>query len=82
MTCPERLSLQGPPSYGDFVPFAARVVDVFPDWVLWGTDWPHPNIKPHMPDDGHLVNNRVAQFIYWYAAELATRITVAPNQTR
>ncbi|MDB9733409.1 hypothetical protein OAB15_01370 [Porticoccaceae bacterium] len=46
MTCPERLSLQGPPSYGDFVPFAARVVDVFPDWVLWGTDWPHPNIKP------------------------------------
>ena len=24
--------------------------------VLWGTDWPHPNMKSHMPDDGHLVD--------------------------
>ena len=56
VTCPERLSLQGPPSYDDFVPFAARVVELFPDRVLWGTDWPHPNMKSHMPDDGHLVD--------------------------
>jgi 2-pyrone-4,6-dicarboxylate lactonase len=27
-----------------------------PDRVVWGTDWPHPNLKPHMPDDGMLVN--------------------------
>jgi 2-pyrone-4,6-dicarboxylate lactonase len=20
--------------------------------VLWGTDWPHPNLKDHVPDDG------------------------------
>jgi len=24
--------------------------------VLWGTDWPHPNLKGHLPDDGLLVD--------------------------
>jgi 2-pyrone-4,6-dicarboxylate lactonase len=52
----ERLSRSGPPGYEDFVPFARRVVETFPDRVLWGTDWPHPNLKTHMPDDGQLVD--------------------------
>jgi 2-pyrone-4,6-dicarboxylate lactonase len=52
----ERLSKLGPPHYADFVPFARRVVETFPDRVLWGTDWPHPNLKSHMPDDGELVD--------------------------
>jgi len=56
VTCPERLSISGPPSYDDFVPFAAALVRAFPDRVLWGTDWPHPNMTSHMPDDGDLVN--------------------------
>jgi 2-pyrone-4,6-dicarboxylate lactonase len=56
VTCPERLSKSGPPLYEDVVPFARRLVEAFPDRVLWGTDWPHPNLKSHMPDDGKLVN--------------------------
>jgi len=63
VSCPERLSLAGPPAvdgqrdaYRDVVPFARRVVERFPDRVLWGTDWPHPNLKDHMPDDGLLVD--------------------------
>ena len=56
VTCPERLSQSGPPAYDDVVPFARRVVETFPDRVLWGTDWPHPNLKTHMPDDGALVD--------------------------
>jgi 2-pyrone-4,6-dicarboxylate lactonase len=24
--------------------------------VLWGTDWPHPNMKTEAPDDGVLVD--------------------------
>jgi len=56
VTCPERLSASGPPDYSDVVPFAKRVVETFPDRVLWGTDWPHPNMKSHMPDDGKLVD--------------------------
>ncbi len=38
------------------MPFARRVVETFPDRVLWGTDWPHPNLESHMPDDGLLVD--------------------------
>lgn len=63
VSCPERLSVSGPPAlngeahaYRDVVPFALRVVHEFPDRVLWGTDWPHPNLKDHMPDDGLLVD--------------------------
>ena len=56
VTCPDRLSKSGPPAYDDFVPFARRIVETFPDRVLWGTDWPHPNMKSHMPDDGKLVD--------------------------
>jgi 2-pyrone-4,6-dicarboxylate lactonase len=56
VTGAERLSVTGPPDYGDFVPFGRRIVETFPDRVLWGTDWPHPNMKSHMPDDGDLVD--------------------------
>ncbi len=63
VTCPERLSHAGPPAlagelhaYRDVVPFARRLVERFPERVLWGTDWPHPNLKHHMPDDGRLVD--------------------------
>ena len=56
VSCPERLSRSGPPDYDDVVPFARHLVETFPDRVLWGTDWPHPNMKSHMPDDGKLVD--------------------------
>jgi 2-pyrone-4,6-dicarboxylate lactonase len=52
----ERLSRSGPPGYEDLAPFARRIVTEFPERVLWGTDWPHPNLKSHMPDDGQLVD--------------------------
>ncbi len=63
VSCPERLSVSGPKAlhgeqhaYQDVVPFARRLVETFPDRILWGTDWPHPNLKDHMPDDGLLVD--------------------------
>ena len=63
VSCPERLSVAGPKAlhgeqqaYRDVLPFARRIVEQFPDRVLWGTDWPHPNLKDHMPDDGLLVD--------------------------
>ena len=63
VTCPERLSITGPKAlqgekhaYTDVIPFAKYLVDHFSDRVLWGTDWPHPNLKDHMPDDGLLVD--------------------------
>ena len=55
VSCPERLSGLGP-GYDDVVPFQRRIVETFPSRVLWGTDWPHPNMKSHIPDDGVLVD--------------------------
>jgi 2-pyrone-4,6-dicarboxylate lactonase len=52
----ERLTVSGPPRYDDFVPFARHLAETFPDRVIWGTDWPHPNMKSHMPDEGDLVD--------------------------
>jgi 2-pyrone-4,6-dicarboxylate lactonase len=63
VSCPERLSVTGPKAlngeqnaYRDVIPFAMHLIEEFPDRVLWGTDWPHPNLKDHMPDDGLLVD--------------------------
>lgn len=56
VSCPDRLSVSGSPRYADVVPFAKTIIDEFPDRVLWGTDWPHPNMKKEMPDDGILVD--------------------------
>jgi 2-pyrone-4,6-dicarboxylate lactonase len=58
VSCPERLSLTGPPGYDDFMPFGRAVVERFPDRVIWGSDWPHPNLNMvgHMPDDAWLVD--------------------------
>src|SRR5690606_31153927 len=50
----ERISSAGPP-FHDAGPFAQALLEVAPDRILSGTDWPHPNIKKHMPNDGDLV---------------------------
>ena len=65
----ERLSVSGPPGYDDFVPFARHIAHRFPDRVIWGTDWPHPNMRSHMPDEGDLV-------------DLVPRIAPAPDLQR
>lgn len=55
VSCPERLTVAGPP-YDDVIDFGKALVERFPDRVLWGTDWPHPNMKSHVPDEGVLVD--------------------------
>jgi len=55
VSCPERLTVAGP-DYDDVVPFSRVLVEKFTDRVLWGTDWPHPNMKSHVPDEGVLVD--------------------------
>ena len=51
----ERLTADGPPGYDDVVPFARALIYVAPERILWGTDWPHPNVR-QMPDDGDLLD--------------------------
>ena len=55
VTCPDRLDPAGPP-YADFVRAVRPLVETYPDRVLWGTDWPHPNQQAILPDDGALVD--------------------------
>jgi 2-pyrone-4,6-dicarboxylate lactonase len=50
----ERVSSSGPP-FHDAIPFARMLAETAPDRVIWGTDWPHPNVKV-MPNDGELVD--------------------------
>jgi 2-pyrone-4,6-dicarboxylate lactonase len=51
----ERVSATGPP-FLDAIPFAQALVRKAPDRVLWGTDWPHPNVGRHVPNDADLVD--------------------------
>ncbi len=51
----ERLTEGGMAPYDDVVPYAQALIETAPTRVLWGTDWPHPNVR-HMPDDGDLVD--------------------------
>lgn len=51
----DRLSPRGAP-FDDFVAAVRPLVERFPDRVLWGTDWPHPNMESNIPDDGALVD--------------------------
>jgi 2-pyrone-4,6-dicarboxylate lactonase len=50
----ERVSSKGPP-FTDAVPFARALIQAAPERILWGTDWPHPNVK-WLPDDAALVD--------------------------
>jgi 2-pyrone-4,6-dicarboxylate lactonase len=51
----ERISSDGPP-FRDAVAFARALIERAPDRVLWGTDWPHPNVGRHRPDEADLVD--------------------------
>jgi 2-pyrone-4,6-dicarboxylate lactonase len=51
----ERVSA-GKRPFLDAVPFAQALIATAPDRLLWGTDWPHPNISKDMPNDGELVD--------------------------
>ena len=50
----ERISETGPP-FADAIPFAQRLIEAAPGRVLWGTDWPHPNVRWE-PDEADLVD--------------------------
>jgi len=51
----ERASRQASP-WKDAIPFARKLVEEFPERTMWGTDWPHPNLK-EIPNDGVMVDN-------------------------
>lgn len=77
ITGAERLTANGTPPYDDVVPIAQALVAAAPDRILWGTDWPHPNVRS-MPDDGDLVDT-LAKFVP--DEQLRTKILVENPET-
>jgi 2-pyrone-4,6-dicarboxylate lactonase len=55
ISCAERLTGGKVAPFDDVVPFAKALISAAPDRILWGTDWPHPNLS-EMPDEGELVD--------------------------
>ncbi len=60
-TCPDRLDMARPDGTGGdpwnaFAEAVAPLVADYQDRVIWGTDWPHPNMDKAIPDDGHIVD--------------------------
>ena len=73
----DRITRSGPP-YADAVPFARKLVDTAGDRTVWGLDWPHPNHRGPIPDDGQLVD-LIAQFA---PREAARQMLLVANPQR
>lgn len=67
ISCAERLTTGKVAPFDDVIPFAQELVNAAPHRILWGTDWPHPNMAV-MPDEGHLLDLLAA-----YVSDEATR---------
>ncbi len=50
----DRISREEPP-FRDAIALASVIARQAPERIVWGTDWPHPNVRI-MPDDGKLVD--------------------------
>lgn len=62
LTAPYETSKAGGPEYADVRVLARTLVEDAPERMLWGTNWPHPNLHP-APDDAALFDwfGQVAQ---------------------
>ncbi|HKT64833.1 MAG TPA: amidohydrolase family protein [Burkholderia sp.] len=49
-------SRTGAPAYDDVEPVAKALIDMAPERMLWGTDWPHPTQKTDKPDDASMLD--------------------------
>lgn len=62
------------PDHDDVGPLVRRLVEIRPDRLFWGSDWPHASIDVPMPDAGTLF----AAFLRWVPeAAIRERILVA-----
>ncbi|MBV7481360.1 amidohydrolase [Bordetella sp. BOR01] len=52
----DRVSSSGKRPFRDGEALVAALLETMPERLLWGTDWPHPNVAGDMPDDGELLN--------------------------
>jgi predicted TIM-barrel fold metal-dependent hydrolase len=78
LSAPYRLSARFP-DYPNARPFHDALVRANPERLLWGTDWPHPQIAAAaMPDDGHLVD----LLLEWTPDERVRRLILLDTPAR
>ena len=82
LTCPERLTGSSKPEdWSKALPFAHALAEEFPERVITGTDWPHPNMKPgQMPNDGELVNRWICSIATGDASKLRRLLADNPRK--
>jgi 2-pyrone-4,6-dicarboxylate lactonase len=82
VTCPERLTGSSKPEdWRKALPFAKSLAEEFPDRVITGTDWPHPNMKPgQMPNDGELLNSWIWEIASRDAGKLKRLLVDNPRR--
>ena len=51
-----QITTQEKSPYLDVSPYAHAIIEANEDRGIWGTDWPHPWVFGHMPNDGALMN--------------------------
>lgn len=56
LSAPYRLTRWERDGYGAVAPLARALVDANPRRMLWGSDWPHTDLRAHMPNDSDLLN--------------------------
>lgn len=67
------------PDYPDAAALQQALVATNPEQLVWGTDWPHPQMTPEtMPDDGHLYD----LFCGWTPDEDTRRRILVDNPQR
>ncbi len=55
LSAPYETSKTGPPTYDDVGVLAKALVKRAPERMLWASNWPHPSVRPNVPDDGELL---------------------------
>jgi len=69
-----RLSRAGAP-YDDMAPFAKALIEVRPDRLVWGSNWPHPNSPVSIPNDGFLLD----QLMGWAGDDVTRQKILVDN---
>jgi D-galactarolactone isomerase len=56
LSAPYHGSRSGPPRYEDIGVLAKELARAAPERMLWATNWPHPSVAEHPPDDAELLD--------------------------
>ena len=72
-----RQSSQGFP-YDDMRPFVEALISARPQRLVWGSNWPHPNLQGIMPNDTELLD----QIIKWFGSSEKTKQILVDNPAK